>query len=812
MSSTVAPEVILAGRYRLVRRLASGGMGQVWRANDEILGRPVAIKLLRSEYAEDPEFVDRFRAEARRTAALSHPGIASVFDYGETGDPDDQGTTAYLVMELVEGEPLSALLAREGRLSPAHTLDVLAQAALALDSAHLAGVVHRDVKPSNLLLRRDGVVKVTDFGIAHAADEAPRTEAGLVVGTAAYLSPEQVACRPATPASDVYALGVVTYECLAGRRPFTGEHPIALALAHRRSEPPPLPEDVPEAVCELVSWTMSKAPSARPHSAGALGRQALVARTTLDEEAEAGDPQTPPGGWFPVMSGWHPALGRGREPGDPEPGDPEPGDPDHAESASPSAATHDPGDSNDADSALLSAATQDPRPTSGAVPNGTPARAEGAPTGRGPGRGWRGSAAGPARGATGTGDANGWKAAAAGMPASVPARAERDAGAGRQAGGNGTARPGPGDGGDQANGDSAMRRQGDLRSAEGTRRSRRVAAERGDIAEEATGEWTPGPPLHGRAPAAPLDGRARRTPLDERAPMNGPAPGIPLESPPPGAPPEERAPRARAEEQAPGSPPEERAPKTRAEEQAPGSPPEERAPRAPIDERAPGGLPNDRAPAAPMEGWAAAASPEAGPSGTPLEERGPAIPPAQRPAKDLPAERRPAARRRRRGSAVAAVLAITALLAGGAMAVARQRAYSVVPSVDGQAITVAGQALTRAGFEVGERSRPDGTVRAGLVVSQHPAAGTRLNRGKLVTMVVSSGPPVVVLDPTRYLGRSLTLVRAAMIRLGLRVSVTGAPGRAGSGRVTAINPSGTLHQGDEVTVTVAIGRRRAVGA
>ena len=143
MSSTVAPEVVLAGRYRLVRRLASGGMGQVWRANDEILGRPVAVKLLRSEYAEDPEFVDRFRAEARRTAALSHPGIASVFDYGETGDPDDEGTTAYLVMELVEGEPLSALLAREGRLSPAHALDVLAQAALALDSAHLAGVAGR---------------------------------------------------------------------------------------------------------------------------------------------------------------------------------------------------------------------------------------------------------------------------------------------------------------------------------------------------------------------------------------------------------------------------------------------------------------------------------------------------------------------------------------------------------------------------------------------------------------------------------------------------------------------------------------------
>src|SRR6266542_3581360 len=274
MSSTVAPEVMLAGRYRLVRRLASGGMGQVWRANDEILGRPVAVKLLRSEYAEDPEFVDRFRAEARRTAALSHPGIASVFDYGETGDTDAEGTTAYLVMELVEGEPLSVLLAREGRLSAAHTLNVLAQSALALDSAHQAGVVHRDVKPSNLLLRRDGVVKVTDFGIAHAADEAPRTEAGMVVGTAAYLSPEQVACRPATPASDVYALGVVAYECLAGRRPFTAENPVALALAHQRHPPPPRPPDDALAGNAIMARTALLEERHRSTRAGGNGRPA----------------------------------------------------------------------------------------------------------------------------------------------------------------------------------------------------------------------------------------------------------------------------------------------------------------------------------------------------------------------------------------------------------------------------------------------------------------------------------------------------------------------------------------------------------
>jgi serine/threonine-protein kinase len=531
-------------------------MGQVWRADDEILGRAVAVKLLRGEYASDPEFVDRFRAEARRTAALSHPGIASVFDYGETGDPDAEGTTAYLVMELVEGEPLSALLAREGRLSPAHTLDVLAQSALALDSAHSAGVVHRDVKPSNLLLRRDGVVKVTDFGIAHATDEAPRTETGLVVGTAAYLSPEQVACRPATPASDVYALGVVAYECLAGRRPFIGDHPIALALAHRRSAPPPLPDDVPAAVRDLVAWTLSKAPQARPPSAGALGRQALVTRASLPEGSGADEPITPTSGWLPAISGWHPALGRGpqsRVTG-----------PRSAAAPSPRARPW----------AARPAAAQGPRLTrAGAEPR---------------------AARPPA------------------APNPQPSRA-------------------------------------------------------GDPQGQETGEWAPGPLARGR----------------------------------------------RAE------------------------------------------------------------------------------------------------RRRRRGASVLGVaIALVLLVAGGVTAAARQRAAAMVPSVAGQRIAAAGQALARAGFEVRERSRPDATVQAGVVVSQDPAGGTRLARGRPVTMMVSSGPPLVVVEPSRYLGRPLDTVRDAMIRLGLRVSVSGRAGRTGSARVTAIDPSGTLRQGDAVTLTVAPTWRR----
>ncbi len=260
-------------------------MGLVWRAADELLARPVAVKLLRSEYAGDPAFLERFRTEARRTAALSHPGIASVFDYGEVEEPIP---AAYLVMELIEGVPLSALLVREGRLDAERTLDVIAQAALALGSAHQAGLVHRDVKPSNLLVRRDGVVKVTDFGIARATSEAPQTETGLVLGTVAYLSPEQVAGHPATPASDVYALGVVAYECLAGRRPFTGEHPVALALAHHRRRPPPLPPDVPEPVRALVEMAMAKDPAARPANASVLARHALATRAALFDAPGAG--------------------------------------------------------------------------------------------------------------------------------------------------------------------------------------------------------------------------------------------------------------------------------------------------------------------------------------------------------------------------------------------------------------------------------------------------------------------------------------------------------------------------------------------
>ncbi len=271
-------DVRLGDRYVLEERIAVGGMGEVWRGRDEVLGRVVAIKVLREDLGHDPEFRRRFRDEARHTASLSHPGIAGVFDYGESPDG-----TPYLVMELVDGEPLSTLLGREGALSAERTLDIVAQAALALQAAHDSGVVHRDVKPGNLLVRPDGVVKVTDFGIARVVNAAPVTQTGLVVGTAQYLSPEQAAGRPLTAASDVYSLGAVAYECLAGQPPFTGDGPVAVALAHINAEPPALPASVPIPVRDLVMTALEKDPRRRPTSAGELGRTALALRLTLTE-------------------------------------------------------------------------------------------------------------------------------------------------------------------------------------------------------------------------------------------------------------------------------------------------------------------------------------------------------------------------------------------------------------------------------------------------------------------------------------------------------------------------------------------------
>lgn len=260
--------VTLSGRYRLQRLIATGGMGQVWEGLDTRLGRQVAIKVLKAEFSEDSEFVERFRAEARTVAMLNHPGIASVYDYGETEIEAGEGRTAYLVMELVNGEPLNSVIKRTGRLSLRHALDMLEQTGRALQVAHTAGLVHRDVKPGNILITPTGQVKLTDFGIAKAVDAAPVTQTGMVMGTAQYIAPEQALGRDATAASDVYSLGVVGYESVSGKRPFTGDGALTVAMKHIKETPPPLPPDLPPNVRELIEITLAKEPNHRYRSGG----------------------------------------------------------------------------------------------------------------------------------------------------------------------------------------------------------------------------------------------------------------------------------------------------------------------------------------------------------------------------------------------------------------------------------------------------------------------------------------------------------------------------------------------------------------
>src|SRR3954462_6294018 len=293
-------------------------MGQVWRGHDVLLGRPVAVKVLRSEYTGDPTFLARFRAEAQHAASLSHPNIAAVFDYGEVVAGDGSGETlAYLVMELVEGEPLSAVLRREAPLPiPASlsglrvggSLSVLRQTASALANAHRVGMVHRDVKPGNILVDHEGTVKITDFGIAWSAGSVPLTRTGQVIGTAQYLSPEQAEGEHATPASDVYALGLVGYECLTGHAAFDGDNPVTIALKQVRQPPEPLPGELPAGVRTLIMQALAKDPVARYPDGAAFAEaieEAIAGRTPatvavdrpaaaipLPPERSAGDPPT----------------------------------------------------------------------------------------------------------------------------------------------------------------------------------------------------------------------------------------------------------------------------------------------------------------------------------------------------------------------------------------------------------------------------------------------------------------------------------------------------------------------------------------
>ncbi len=274
------PITELTGRYYLHELIAVGGMGEVWRAADRVLARPVAVKLLRPEYSGDEVTLIRFRAEARHAGLLTHPGIAQVYDY-QDATPE---RPAYLVMELVNGPSLAGVLAG-GRLVPEHAADVLAQAAAALQAAHAAGVLHRDIKPGNLLLTSDGRVKVTDFGVAQSVLTGNLTRTGSMVGTTGYLAPERVSGWQATVASDLYALGIVGYECLTGQPPFQGE-PLQVALAHRDQDLPGLPpwclsQPGADGLAALIADLTAKDPAARPGSAAAVAERARDLRNGL---------------------------------------------------------------------------------------------------------------------------------------------------------------------------------------------------------------------------------------------------------------------------------------------------------------------------------------------------------------------------------------------------------------------------------------------------------------------------------------------------------------------------------------------------
>ena len=256
------------GRYILSRSIGGGGMAEVFLAHDGVLDRDVALKILRSQYANDEEFVERFRREARSAASLSHPNIVPVYDRGETEDG-----SSYIAMEYVSGGTLKERLDERGPIEPGRALAAAAQVAEALWAAHERGVIHRDIKPQNILLTETGHLKVTDFGIARAASAVTISATNAVFGTAGYLSPEQALGEPATPRSDLYSLGIVLYEMLTGIVPYRADNPVAVCMKHV-TEPlrPPRKVDptIPPTIDALVVKMLAKDPADRPASASEL--------------------------------------------------------------------------------------------------------------------------------------------------------------------------------------------------------------------------------------------------------------------------------------------------------------------------------------------------------------------------------------------------------------------------------------------------------------------------------------------------------------------------------------------------------------
>jgi serine/threonine protein kinase len=273
-------EIVFNDRYRVLSELGQGGMATVYRAQDMVLGRIVALKVLHPQYARDPDFLARFQAEARAAANLAHPNIVDVFDVGQDGDRH------YIVMEYVQGRDLKSVIRTQAPLPIPRAVDLEIQICAAVGYAHRNGLIHRDVKPQNVLVTAEDRIKVTDFGIARAVAEAAPTEPGTVWGTAQYLAPEQALGKLASPASDVYALGVVLYEMLVGRLPFEGDTRQALVMQHVQAEPAPLRQlnaQVPAELEAIVSQAMAKEPTQRYPNADEFG-QALRAYRRRGED------------------------------------------------------------------------------------------------------------------------------------------------------------------------------------------------------------------------------------------------------------------------------------------------------------------------------------------------------------------------------------------------------------------------------------------------------------------------------------------------------------------------------------------------
>ncbi len=281
---------MIADRYQPIEQIGTGGMATVWKARDTLLGRFVAVKRLLPHLAGDPEAAERFKREAHAAAQLSHPGIVTVFDTGEDADGP------FIVQELVDGTTLAAHLADTGPLSPQSVTDIVSQVAAALDHAHSLGVIHRDIKPANLIMEPDGRVRIADFGIAHTVDDpATITSSGELVGTITYLAPEILAGQPATPASDIYSLGAVTYELLSGQPPYQAPTPAALLEAVRIGDVPDLRGFAPDQMALAVAGAMARDPASRPESAGAFAATLMGSATmVMAATVVAATPASPP--------------------------------------------------------------------------------------------------------------------------------------------------------------------------------------------------------------------------------------------------------------------------------------------------------------------------------------------------------------------------------------------------------------------------------------------------------------------------------------------------------------------------------------